>query len=166
MGARVLNVGCGSDTYGTHRLDFAPGSNVTEVGSVLCLPYKAGSFDEVYGANILEHMANPLQFVQECVRVLRPGGRLVLVTDHAGFLGYHWQGKAGDFHRWHGAHGDRHFMLFTPGHLRNLAEAAGLEVLEVSTFTKWRQGLGARLLRLAARPLADAQVKLVARKPA
>ena len=164
--ARVLNVGCGQDTYGTHRVDFAPGAAVTEVASVLHLPYKAGSFDEVFAQNVLEHMPNPLQFLQECARVLRPGGRLVCITDHAAYLGYHFRGwRPGDNHQWHGAHGDRHFMLFSEGHLRNLCEAAGLEVGRVELFTHWRQGWLARLVKLVARPLAEANVRVEARKP-
>lgn len=162
---RILNVGCGTDTYGTHRVDFAPGSAVTEVASVLALPYKDGAFDEVFAANILEHMVNPMVFLQECVRVLRRGGRLVLVTDHAGYVGYHLVGLTPrDNHRWHGSHGDRHFMLFNEGHLRNLCEAAGLRVERVHFFTKWRQGLGARLLALVARDLAMANVRVEAVK--
>jgi SAM-dependent methyltransferase len=163
---RVLNVGCGTDTYGTHRVDFAPGSAVTEVASVLALPYKDGSFDEVFAANVLEHMRNPGQFLDECVRVLRPGGTLVIVTDHAAYFGFHLRGwRYADNHQWHGAHGDRHFMLFGVGHLRNLAEAAGLEVAKVDLFTKWPQGWAARLLSWVARPLAMANVRLEATKP-
>ena len=163
---RVLNVGCGNDTYGTHRIDFAPGSAVTEVGSVLELPYKNGVFDEVYAGNVLEHMPNPLHFLQEAVRVLGPGGRLVLVTDHAGYVGYYLNGlRYGDNHRWHGVHGDRHFMLFSVGHLRNLCEAAGLEVVDVRLFTKWRQGWLAKLVGLFWRELACANVRVEARKP-
>lgn len=160
---RVLNVGCGTDTYGTHRVDFAPGSAVTEVASVLALPYKAGTFDEVFAANILEHMRNPGDFLAECVRVLRPGGKLVVVTDHAAYLGYHFVGfRPGDNHRWHGSHGDRHFMLFSEGHLRNLCEAAGLRVEGVTFFTKWRQGPAARLLGLLVPRLTKANLRIEA----
>lgn len=162
---RVLNVGCGDDTYGSHRVDFAPGAAVTEVASVLALPYKGGAFDEVFAANVLEHMVNPGEFLRECARVLKPGGRLVLVTDHAGYLGYHLRGlRYADNHQWHGAHGDRHFMLFGVGHLRNLCAWAGLRVEKVELFTKWRQGLGARLLGLVARELACANVRVEAVK--
>lgn len=166
MTRRVLNLGCGRDTYGTHRVDFAPGSAVTEVASVLQLPYKEGSFDEVVASQVLEHMGNPLDLLREAARVLKPGGRLVLVTDHAAYLGYHLvRGRPRDNHQWHGAHGDRHFMLFSVGHVRNLCEAAGLRVAEVELFTRWRQGPGARLLSLVARPLAMANVRVEAVKP-
>jgi ubiquinone/menaquinone biosynthesis C-methylase UbiE len=159
----VLNVGCGDDSYGTHRLDFVRGRHVTELGSALQLPYRDGSFDEVFAANILEHMPNPLLFLQECKRVLRRGGRLVVITDHAAFLGYHVHGVTpGDYHQWHGAGGDRHFMLFTTGHLQNLVEAAGLRAERVATYTKWKQGLAGRMLGRIAPRLAHANLRVEA----
>lgn len=164
---RVLNVGCGPDTYGTSRVDLHRASAATELASALALPYRSGVFGEVRAANVLEHMPNPLLFLEEAARVLAPGGRLVLVTDHAGYAGYHFVGlRPGDNHRWHGARGDRHYMLFTPAHLRNLCEAAGLRVLRTELFTKWRPTLLARLLALVARPLAMANVLVEAEKPA
>jgi SAM-dependent methyltransferase len=163
---RILNVGCGTDEYGTHRMDFVPAPNVTEVGSVLQLPYRDGVFDEVFGANILEHMGNPMAFLQECVRVLRPGGKLVMVTDHAGYIGYQFVGwRAGDNHQWHGAHKDRHFMLYSRGHLANFAEVLGLDVESVSLYTKWKQGFRARVIGLFFPHLVAAQIRLEARKP-
>lgn len=162
---RVLNVGCGADTYGTHRIDFAPGTAVTECASALALPYRDGTFDEVFAANLLEHMPNPGLFLREAARVLRPQGRLVLITDHAAYLGYYFVGlRPGDNHRWHGAHGDRHFMLFTEGHLRNLCEHAGLRVERVELFTKWRQNPLARLIKLLWRPLGEANIRVEAVK--
>jgi hypothetical protein len=55
-------------------------------------------------------------------------------------------------------------MLFSEGHVRNLCEAAGLEVAKVELFTRWKQGWAARLLRLAAPPLAMANVRVEAVK--
>jgi predicted SAM-dependent methyltransferase len=40
------------------------------------LPYPNGSVDYIYSSHVIEHLARwqALRFVQECVRVLRPGG--------------------------------------------------------------------------------------------
>ncbi len=39
-----------------------------------------GSFDAVIAAHVVEHVANPVHALLELLRVLRPGGRLVLVV--------------------------------------------------------------------------------------
>lgn len=44
------------------------------------LPYRSNSFDIVYSKSVIEHMNNPLEFVSECVRVLKPGGKFITLT--------------------------------------------------------------------------------------
>ena len=41
---------------------------------------EAARYDCVYGLSVLEHLLNPCRFLRDCHRVLRPGGRLVLLT--------------------------------------------------------------------------------------
>ena len=43
------------------------------------LPFREGAFDAVVGLDVLHHLAAPRSFFAEAARVLRPGGRLVLV---------------------------------------------------------------------------------------
>lgn len=43
---------------------------------------ESGTYDAVLASHILEHLANPLAALEEWRRVLRPGGRLVLVVPH------------------------------------------------------------------------------------
>ncbi|MES2662744.1 MAG: class I SAM-dependent methyltransferase [Pseudomonadota bacterium] len=42
-------------------------------------PLAEGSFDCVVASHVLEHLANPVRVIQELERVLRPGGKLVLI---------------------------------------------------------------------------------------
>ena len=44
------------------------------------LPHEDASFSCVYALSVLEHLLNPCRFLNHCYRVLRPGGRLVLLT--------------------------------------------------------------------------------------
>jgi len=44
------------------------------------LPYKDNTFDVVYSKSVIEHMHDPLTYVSESFRVLRPGGVLLILT--------------------------------------------------------------------------------------
>lgn len=44
------------------------------------LPYESNSFDVVYSKSVIEHMHDPLSFVSESFRVLKPGGVLLVLT--------------------------------------------------------------------------------------
>ncbi len=44
------------------------------------LPFADQSFQCVFGFSVLEHLVNGCRFLQESHRVLKPGGRLVLIT--------------------------------------------------------------------------------------
>jgi SAM-dependent methyltransferase len=61
------------------------------------LPYPSGSFDLVLSHEVLEHVQDDRQAVEEIVRVLRPGGRLVLFVPNRGYPfethGIYWRGK-------------------------------------------------------------------------
>lgn len=96
-GLRVLDAGCGTGgdarflrRYGTTiGLDYAPeavefgrerlGPGLVR-GSVLCLPFAAGSFDLVTSFDVLYHRGVPDEqtALREAARVLRPGGRLLM----------------------------------------------------------------------------------------
>ncbi len=50
------------------------------VADALSLPFADQTFDLVWTLESGEHMADKRQFLQECYRVLRPGGRLLMAT--------------------------------------------------------------------------------------
>lgn len=50
-----------------------------EVADVHALPFEAGTFDAVLVFHTLTYAADPARALAECARVLRPGGRLVLL---------------------------------------------------------------------------------------
>lgn len=51
-----------------------------EVANALEMPFADQSFDWVWSLESGEHMPDKTKFLQECYRVLKPGGRLILAT--------------------------------------------------------------------------------------
>ena len=49
-------------------------------------PVEAASFDVVTAGEIIEHVIDESAFLQECRRVLKPGGRLIVTTPNLSFL--------------------------------------------------------------------------------
>jgi len=51
-----------------------------QVADALNMPFASSSFDLVWSLESGEHMPDKAKFLQECYRVLKPGGRLILAT--------------------------------------------------------------------------------------
>lgn len=54
------------------------------VGSALDLPFPAASFDAVYSVASIKHWTDPRHGLEECIRVLRPGGLLLVIEGDRG----------------------------------------------------------------------------------
>jgi tocopherol O-methyltransferase len=51
-----------------------------QVANALEMPFADDSFDLVWSLESGEHMPDKVKFLQECYRVLKPGGKLIMVT--------------------------------------------------------------------------------------
>lgn len=49
-------------------------------GNLVMLPFAGGSIDVVANLQVIEHLWEQERFLAECLRVLRPGGRLLVTT--------------------------------------------------------------------------------------
>lgn len=142
-GGRLLEIGCGSGWqlsrmqqagWITKGLDFDPEAAATarrhgldvDVGDVRDLRLDADSFDAIVMAHVLEHVFDPIGLLDECRRLLKPGGRLVAITPNSRSLGHRIYGSA-----WRGLEPPRHIAVFTTGGLRIACDRAGLEVESV-----------------------------------
>jgi SAM-dependent methyltransferase len=123
--SRVLDAGAGelrfSSCFMQHRyvaLDLAVGdvawdySHLDLLGDLEKLPLAAGSFDAALNIVTLEHVRRPHVVVEELARVLRPGGRLLIVVPH----------------EWEVHQAPHDFFRFTRYGLEHLLTAAGLAV--------------------------------------
>ncbi len=75
----------------------AAGADLQRVvaGSALDLPFESGRFDVVWSLGVLEHIGEPapaserradrLRYLSEMLRVVRPGGRVIIVAPHKWF---------------------------------------------------------------------------------
>lgn len=78
-----LNIGCGEWIQdGWTNIDNQQLEGVDLVATVPPIPYADGSVDEIAAIHFLEHLDHPTgaEFLRECFRVLRPGGRLGVVV--------------------------------------------------------------------------------------
>jgi len=81
---RTLEIGGGSGNLKTFlpdavSTDILPAPWLDAVADAQALPFADGSFGNIVMVDVLHHLAHPKRFLLEAQRVLRPGGRLVLI---------------------------------------------------------------------------------------
>ena len=82
---KTLDVGCGNSRYSRYfpnnvGFDIMKSRNVDVVGDVHSLSFKNDSFDVVLATEVLEHLIEPQQAINEMKRVLKDRGKLILTT--------------------------------------------------------------------------------------
>lgn len=111
----VLDVGCGKGRFARvlqeqnpgaeiwgldiseEMLRFVPAGIKTRAGSMTELPFAASAFDCIYATESLEHAVEIERAVGEMCRVLKPGGKLVIIDKNA----EHWgRFKTPAWERW------------------------------------------------------------------
>jgi len=134
---KILNLGCGNDMFGTHRVDRMPTIATTHVFDVeKGLMFPDEYFDEIYERNLLEHLRNVGFHLEECYRVLKKGGILTLITDNAACTRFYTFGThTGRYEKLRRETNpdDRHYGIFTVNHLRNHLEKVGFQIQTLNT---------------------------------
>lgn len=142
----LLDIGCGNGSFlaaaaqrgwDAHGIDFdadavaaarqRPGVKVW-VGGLLEQNFPAESFDAITLNNVIEHLPNPRETIAECRRLLKPAGRLVVITPNLDSLGHQTFQE-----HWRGLEPPRHLFMFTPTTLRSLARREGFQ--KISAFS-------------------------------
>jgi len=136
-GARVLDIGCGRgvilgpladrgfEAHGVEVSEAAtrgvdPRARIRIATSLAEADYPQESFDQVVIWHVLEHLADPRATLEECHRVLRPGGRLIVAVPNFSSWQARWAGPA-----WFHLDPPRHLYQFPLGALRRLIDDCG-----------------------------------------
>ncbi len=99
-GVRVLDVGCGINKHpGAVGIDRLSGTAADVVCDIDRLPYPFvdRAFDELRAIHVIEHVADVIHTIEEFHRLVRPRGRIHIVTPHyTDFSSF-----CDPTHRWH-----------------------------------------------------------------
>lgn len=147
--AKILDVGCGdgfhlnlikaygNKTWQLEGIDIderaaqmaeKSGLNV-HVGTVETLDLPENSYDFAFMIQTIEHVAHPEMVLAAVLKILKPGARLVVVTDNTDSLDFTLFKNS----YWGGYHFPRHWNLFNRQSLTKLAEKCGYRVADLTT---------------------------------
>ena len=143
---KLLDIGCASgyfisyinkqsdwDAYGVELGELPAkfardtlGLNVIH-GDLFSASYENNFFDAIYVGDVLEHVPNPVDFMRECRRILKPGGKLHLAvpngrTDCRGLIRYFQEENKG------GRHASGHIFFFEKESLNALFTKTGFSI--------------------------------------
>jgi SAM-dependent methyltransferase len=140
----LLDVGCGKGSFmlrmrehgwnvegsevDADGVEYARSINglTVHLGNLENINFPDNTFDVVTSNHVIEHVHDPIALIQECLRILKPGGKLVLATPNMDSFGHRY------FERnWTHLDPPRHLRLFTQKTLRECAEKAGFQTMDV-----------------------------------
>ncbi len=136
---RMLDIGCGpgfvvsmldgsSEGFGIDHADgplsYAASRGLRRLAraSAELLPFKGATFDGIVALDSLEHMADDLQALRECSRVLKQGACMFLMVPAYPWL---WTMRDDAF---------GHRRRYTPARLRGLMARAGFEAVKLTYY--------------------------------
>lgn len=134
---RVLEIGCGNGNLlaylaklGWNVQGIEPDPKAASIAKRRILSVMTGelteqsfapySFDAIIMSHVIEHVADPVLLLQTCQKILKPGGRLIMLTPNLKSLGHRWFGK-----NWLHLDPPRHLNLFTSESITAACSQAG-----------------------------------------
>lgn len=147
--ARIIDIGCGDGFHLELLRDFGQKNWVLEgvdadtraasiaekkglkvhCGLLENLDLPADVYDLAFLIQTIEHVADPVKLIKDVRAILRPGGRVVIVTDNTDSLDF----KLFKKRHWGGYHFPRHWNLFNQKTIHGLAKKTNMEVESLTT---------------------------------
>lgn len=145
-GKQLLDLGCGNGAfllrarsagYEVVGVDFdakaveaacSQGLDV-RLGGVEILDPSIEQFDAITLAHVIEHVHHPVEVLQACYKLLKPGGFLWIETPNIAAEGHRLFGS-----NWRGLEPPRHLVLFTLESMRRALSAVGFSDVKVQPY--------------------------------
>jgi len=139
---RLLDVGCGSGNslqkmkengWSVCGIDFdedavknakSKGLEVY-IGDLFSQNFLSESYDAILLSHVIEHVPDPIKLLKECQRILKKGGRLVVITPNANSRGHLKFGK-----NWRGLEVPTHLQILTVNSLKKIATDIGFSAIK------------------------------------
>ena len=152
-GSRLLDIGCGKGDYlarmrgrgweveglevDSEAVDNARARHGLTIhhGALETLGLPDNSFDAVTANHVIEHVHEPIALIRECLRVLKPGGVLVLATPNINSDAHRVFGRI-----WTHLDPPRHLHLFSGTTLKECGSRAGFQTIEVFIVPGYAEG--------------------------
>lgn len=143
---RILDIGCGNgaflarmkdlgwDTVG-HEMDAVAARFARETfgltvqeGPLSSVGLAPASFDTITLSHVIEHVHEPAELVEQCLELLKPNGKLIVLTPNTNGFGHRHFAAA-----WRGLEPPRHLQCFNPATLRACIARTGMCIDRIST---------------------------------
>jgi 2-polyprenyl-3-methyl-5-hydroxy-6-metoxy-1,4-benzoquinol methylase len=146
---KLLDIGCGNGVFiddmndlgwTTTGIDFdgdavdyclKKGLNAKK-GDLKGLSFPSESFDVITLNHVIEHLYDPAEVLQECFRILKPGGEVVITTPNAQSWMFNFWFKDS----WYALQAPAHLHIFNLRNLITLFNNKGFAVLKATTTTR------------------------------
>jgi SAM-dependent methyltransferase len=146
-GAAVLDVGCGRGVllgpladmgFEVHGVEMSgeatrgsdPRAEIRIAPTLADAGYPPATFEEVILWHVLEHLPAPCETLEECHRLLKPGGKIIVSLPNFSSFQARWSGTA-----WFHLDPPRHLYHFPASGLWRLLERTGFRCLSIHHFS-------------------------------
>lgn len=143
----ILDVGCGDGNYlemlqklGLKVMGIENENTAVSISRKKGIPVFEGtlkeakladcSVDQVTMLHVIEHLFDPFEEINECFRILRTKGRLIIHTPNAGSLGRSLFQK-----NWYHLDPPRHLFVFSPKSIRLILKKSNFRKFQLKTLT-------------------------------